>query len=64
MSRPTKRFAFLGIMYLFCSYILGCFQLDAFVRQCVWYKALLVEYSFRHELTCVCSLNDLQLFFL
>ena len=48
-------------IYSFCSYIHLCFQLDAFIREYVWHKALLMEYSLRLKLTCVCSLNGFQL---
>ena len=60
MSRSTKRFVFWGI-YLFCSYIRLCFQLDAFVREHIWHKDLLMGYLMRLELTHVCSLNGFQL---
>ena len=60
MSRSMKRFVFFRI-YLFCSYIHVCFQLDAFVREHVWHKALLMGYSMRLELPPVCSLNGFQL---
>ena len=60
MSRSMKRFVFLRI-YLFCSYIRVCFQLVAFIREHIWHKVLLMEYSTRHELTPVCSLNDFHL---
>ena len=39
--------------------------LDAFIKEHVWYKALLKGYSgysLRLELTCVCSLNGFQLY--
>ena len=37
MSWSTKRFViFLGFIYLFCSNIRVCFQLDAFVREHMW----------------------------
>ena len=49
------------LIYLFCSDIRVCFQLVAFVRENIWYKALLMGYSMRLELTLVCSLNDFQL---
>ena len=52
---------FLELIYLFCSYIDACFQLVAFVREHIWQKALLMGYSMKLELTCVCSLNDFQL---
>ena len=38
-----------------------CFQLAAFVREHMWHKALLMEFSMRLELTLVSSLNDLWL---
>ena len=50
MSRSTKRFVFFRIN-LFCSYIRVCFQLVAFVREHIWQKPLLIEYSVRLELT-------------
>ena len=41
MSKSMKRFVFfLGFIYLFCSYICVCFQLDTFIREHVWHKAL------------------------
>ena len=52
---------FLGFIYLFCSYICVCFQLDTFVREHVWHKASLMGYSMRFKLTCSCSLNGFQL---
>ena len=55
-----KRFVFFRI-YLFCFYIRVCFQLDAFVREQVRHKALLMGYSLRLELTRVCSLTGFQL---
>ena len=62
MSRPTKRFVFfLGFIYLFRSYIRVYFQFVAFVKEHIWYKALLMGYSMRLELTLVCSLNGFQL---
>ena len=60
MSWSTKRFVFFRI-YLFCSDIRVCFQLNAFVREHVMRKILLMGYSMRLELTCVCSLNGFQL---
>ena len=60
MSRSTTRLVFCRI-YLFCSYICVCFQLEAFVREHIWHKALLIEYSIRLELTRVFSLNGFQL---
>ena len=59
--RPPRDLHFLWFIYLFCSYIYVCFQLDAFVREHVWYKTLLMEYLTRLELTRVCSLNGFQL---
>ena len=60
MRRSTKRFVFLEFINLFCSYIRVCFQLDAFVSEHAWHKALLMGYSMRFELTRVCSLNGFQ----
>ena len=54
---PRRDLYFLGFIYLFCSYIGVCFQLDAFVRDHVCHKAFLM----RLELTRVCSLNGSQL---
>ena len=62
-GRSTKRFVFLEFIYLFCSYIHVCFQLVAFVRKHIRYKALLIGYSLGLELTRVCSLDDFQLAF-
>ena len=56
MSRSMKRFVFFNI-YFFCSYIDVCFQLDAFIREHVWHEAMLMGYSLRLGITCVCSLN-------
>ena len=39
-----------GGIYLFCSYIRVCFQVVAFVREHIWHKTLLMEYSIRLEL--------------
>ena len=64
MSRSLKRFVIFFRIYLFilfCSYIRVCFQFDAFIREYVWHKALLMGYSMRLELTHVCSLNGFQL---
>ena len=58
---PQKDLYFLGFIHLFCSYIHVCFQLDAFIREHVWHKALLMGYSMRLELTHACSLNGNQL---
>ena len=52
---PWRDLYFLGFIYLFCFYIHVCFQLDDFIREREWHKALVMEYSMRHELTCVCS---------
>ena len=60
ISRSMKRFVFFRIS-LFCSYISVCFQFVAFLREHIWYRALLMIYSIRLELTCVCSLNDFLL---
>ena len=63
IDRSMKRFVFffLGFIYLFRSYVRVCFQLAVFVREHTWYMALLMRYSMRLELTCVCSLNSFQL---
>ena len=62
MNKSTKIFVFfLGIIYLFYSYIRVCFQLVAFIRVHIWHKALLMGYSMKLELTRVCSLNGFQL---
>ena len=61
MIRSTKRTVFFRMYLFFCSYIRVCFQLDTFVREHVWHKALLMWYSMRLELTRVCILNDFQL---
>ena len=60
MSRSTKKFvfSFLGFIYF---YIRVCFQFVAFVRERIWHKVLLMGYSMRLEITCVCSLNGFQL---
>ena len=58
MSKSTKRFEFfLGLDYLFSSYMHVCFQLVTFVKEHVWHKAFLM----RSELICVCSLNSFHL---
>ena len=62
INRATKRFVFCGgFIYLFCSYIFICFQLDSVVRERVWHKVLLKGYSMRLELSHVCKLNGFQL---
>ena len=61
IGRFTKRFVFFELIYLFCSYMLVCFHLVAFVREHIWHKVLLMGYSMRLELTHVCSLNAFQL---
>ena len=55
-----KRFMFFEFIYLFCSYIPICFQFVAFVREHIWYKALLMGYS-RLKLIRVCTLDDFLL---
>ena len=55
-----RNLCFLEFLYLFCSYIRVCFQLDTFVREHVCQKAYLMGYSMRLELTCVCCLNGFQ----
>ena len=50
MRRSTKRLVFLEFIY-FVHYIYVCFQLVAFIREHVWYKAFLMWYSRRLELT-------------
>ena len=44
-------------LFLYTCYICVCFQLVAFVREHMWYMALLMGYSMRLELTLVCRLN-------
>ena len=62
MNTSTKRIVFFDrVIYLSRSYIHVCFQLVAFAREHIWYKAVLMGYSMRLELTCVCSLNGFQL---
>ena len=56
-----KKFVFFEFIYLFCSYIHVYFRLVAFVREYIWQKTLLMEYSVRLELTRVYSLNDFQM---
>ena len=51
MRRSSKKFIFLRFIYLFGFYICVCFQHDAFVREHVWHKALLMGCSMRLELT-------------
>ena len=51
-------FLFYWIWFLFKPYIIN---FVAFVREHIWYKALLMGYSMRLELTRVCSLNGFQL---
>ena len=58
---PQRDLYFLGFIYLFFSYIRVYFHLHAFVKEHVWHKALLMEYSVRIELTRVCSLSCFQL---
>ena len=63
MSRSMKRFVFsLGFICLFCSYIHVCFQLVTFIREHIYYKALLMGYSVGLELTRVCSFDGFLLF--
>ena len=57
MSRSVKRFVIFRICF-FRSYVRICFQFNVFVREQIWHKALLMGYSMRLELICVCSLND------
>ena len=62
MSRSMKRFFnFIGFIYSFRFYICVCFQLESFIKEHIWYKALLMGYSTRLELTRVCSLNGFLL---
>ena len=42
-------------------YIYVCFQLVAFVKEHMWHKTLLMEYSMRLELTLVSSITDIWL---
>ena len=62
MSMSSKRFVFFSI-YLFCSYVRVCFQLDSFVEEHVWHKALLMRYSVRLEFIRICSLSGYLVFF-
>ena len=52
---------FLVFVYSFRSYMHVCFQLVSFIIEHIWHKALVMVYSMRFELTCVCSLNGFQL---
>ena len=64
IRRSTKIFVFFEFIYFVLTYVLYiyvCFQLVAFVREHMWYKALLMGYSMRLELTLVFSINDLCL---
>ena len=59
---PQRDLYFLGFIYLFILFLRTCmFPVDAFIREHVWHKALLMGYSMRLELTCVCNLNGFQL---
>ena len=76
-GRSTKRFLFFEFIYFVPTYVFiyiyiyiyiymcvcvcVCFQLVAFVREHMWYKALLMGCSMRVELTLVSSINDLWL---
>ena len=53
ISRSTKRCVCLGLICFFCSHILVCFQLDAFVREYVCHKVLFMGYLMRLELSCL-----------
>ena len=62
---PRRDFYFfLEFIKPFCSYIRVCFQLVTFVREHVWHKALLMEYSMRLEFARVCSLVFSWLWFI
>ena len=55
IGRSTKRFVIFEFIYSFSSNIRVCFQFVAFVREHIWHKALLMGYSMKLELTCVCK---------
>ena len=50
-----------SFIYSFCSHKRVCFQLDAFVREYVYDKALLMLYLISFQLTRFCSLNGFLL---
>ena len=50
MNRSMKRFVFLRIIHLFCSYICVCFQLVAFIREHMWHKAMCMGYLMKPKL--------------
>ena len=60
MSGSTKRFPFLGYIYLFRSYIRVFFQLVVFVKEHIWHKVLLMGCLVRLEF----YMEVISLFFL
>ena len=61
MNRSTKRFIFFKVLFIY--FVLTHMYVSSLLLSLehVWYKALLMGYSMKLELTHVCSLNGFQL---